>query len=382
MRLVFLILMFACAFSIFGARAVANAVDDINAGAAASNRGDYDEAIRLFTQALNSGQLSSQNREIAFSNRGISWFNKGEYDKAIADYDEALRLNPQDDGIFLSRGVAWFKKGDYDKALADENEAIRLNPRDAEAFNNRGNAWLRKGDDDKAIADYSESIRLNPNYAMALGNRGVAWEDKGEFDKEIADESAVIRLEPRNANAYNHRGSAWRDKGEYDKAVADYSESIRLNPRNAHAIYNRGLLEFYQGNFEQSSIDFAKAQLLAPSVPYPAIWLYLSQTKQNNQGAEKALVEESRNIDANKWPAPVISMFTDKISPETVAAKAVDADPKTQKNRMCEANFYTGEWYLQKHHKKQAQSSFSKARNECPKSFDEYLGAVAELKRM
>jgi hypothetical protein len=28
--------------------------------------------------------------------RGCAWFNKGEYDKAIRDYDESIRLRPND----------------------------------------------------------------------------------------------------------------------------------------------------------------------------------------------------------------------------------------------------------------------------------------------
>jgi Tfp pilus assembly protein PilF len=50
-------------------------------------------------------------------------------------------------------------KGDNDRAIADYNEAIRRDPNSALAFDNRGTAYLKKGDNDRAIADYNEAIR-------------------------------------------------------------------------------------------------------------------------------------------------------------------------------------------------------------------------------
>jgi tetratricopeptide (TPR) repeat protein len=49
-----------------------------------------------------------------------------EYDRAIADFDHAIRLDPQNPRVYLSRAEAHFSKRAYDKAIADCNQAIRL----------------------------------------------------------------------------------------------------------------------------------------------------------------------------------------------------------------------------------------------------------------
>lgn len=192
-------LLLACALAGFGHAALAGGVEDANAGIAALNRGNNDEAIGLFTQALNSGQLSVYNQAVVLNNRGLAWENKGDFDKTIADCSSAIRLNPQYANAFINRGGAWVKKHAYDKAIADLDEAIRLNPRDTRAFYNRGVAWGEKGEMDKAIADFDEAIRLNP----------------------------------RNADAFYYRGFAWRAKGDMDRANADFAEAARLNPQYA-----------------------------------------------------------------------------------------------------------------------------------------------------
>jgi len=55
------------------------------------------------------------------------------------------------DYAFNSRGAAYNEQGDTDRAIADFNEAIRLNPNSAMAFNHRGSAYLDKGDFDGGI---------------------------------------------------------------------------------------------------------------------------------------------------------------------------------------------------------------------------------------
>ena len=47
-------------------------------------------------------------------------------------------------------------------AMADYDAAIKLDPEYPLAFNNRGAAFRDRGDYDRAIADYSEAIKLAP----------------------------------------------------------------------------------------------------------------------------------------------------------------------------------------------------------------------------
>ena len=87
--------------------------------------------------------------------------------------------DPKDAAGYNKRGIAWSEKRDYERAIADYNEALRLNPQYHFAYYNRGNAWRSKRDYERAIADYSEALRINPQYALAYANRGHTWVDKG-----------------------------------------------------------------------------------------------------------------------------------------------------------------------------------------------------------
>ena len=102
--------------------------------------------------------------EAPFNNRGNAYNAKGDRDRAIADFDEAIRLNPNNSNAFNNRGSAYNAKGDRDRAIVDYDKAIGINPGYAAAFYNRGNAYYAKGDRDRAVVDYDRAILLNPAF--------------------------------------------------------------------------------------------------------------------------------------------------------------------------------------------------------------------------
>ena len=90
-------LVVAVALSLMGAgTAWADASADGNAGMDALNKGSYDQAIRLFSHALNSGELSAPDEEFAYFNRAQAYYDKKDFGHAIADLKAALRLKPDD----------------------------------------------------------------------------------------------------------------------------------------------------------------------------------------------------------------------------------------------------------------------------------------------
>jgi len=149
---------------------------------------DYDEAIRLdpnFTKAIELRSKALMNKKEwesgSLYNRGVRHIDEGQEDLAIADWSEAISANPNLDLAFIQRGLAYANICEFDKAIADYSEAIRLNPQRAGYFWIRGDAYVRKIELDRAIADYDEAIRLDPNLIQATEAhaRITAWIKNG-----------------------------------------------------------------------------------------------------------------------------------------------------------------------------------------------------------
>jgi lipoprotein NlpI len=90
---------------------------------------------------------------------------------------------------YFNRGRAYSDRGDYDRAIADFNDALRIEPNYPDAFNGRGIAYVGKADYPRAVGDFDRAIGLDPNYAIAIYNRGLALRNLGrlaEADQEFA----------------------------------------------------------------------------------------------------------------------------------------------------------------------------------------------------
>jgi tetratricopeptide (TPR) repeat protein len=253
--------------------------------------GPGDDRIGSCTAMIQSDQETPGNLAEAFYNRGVAYTNEGQPDRAIEDLDQAIRLNPNDAMAFNSRGNAHFSKGgnmarengmclgayrpascasaiaQYDRAIEDYDQAIRLNPNNALAFFSRGRAYANKGQLDRAIEDYDRAIRLNPNDALALVGRGSAYVGKGQYDRAIEDLDQAIRLNPNYADAFFNRGNLYlsADKGPSDRAIEDYDQAIRLNPNYAEAFFVRGAAYFAKGQSDRAIEDFDQAIRLIPN---------------------------------------------------------------------------------------------------------------------
>jgi lipoprotein NlpI len=281
---------------------------------------------------------------------------------------------------YNNRGNAKQDKGDADGAFSDFQTAIELNPRYANAYNNLGIAKRRKGDFDGAMADYNRAIDINPHLAPAFYNRGLAKARSGDIDGAMSDYNRAIEINPEFSSAYNNRGYAKYEHGDLSAAMADYNRALELNPQFVEAFTSRGQAHYYLGEFALASADLARAQELKPD-PFTALWLYLARTRNGADGKSELLSTTSQ-LNASKWPAPVVALYLGNTTPRKLLLTAENPDPKTGTEQRCWASFYLGSWQLFKGDRDDAIASLRMARDECPKTFIEYSAAVLELKRL
>src|SRR5690606_17256139 len=116
-------------------------------------------------------------------NRGFVYHEQGDYTLAIADYDQVIRLDPENADAYYNRGLAYHASGAYAEAVADYTQAITLNPEDVEAYYNRGMIYFAQAEYQLAVADFTLALSVDPAYTEAYHTRGVAYEilDKTEF---------------------------------------------------------------------------------------------------------------------------------------------------------------------------------------------------------
>jgi tetratricopeptide (TPR) repeat protein len=144
---------------------------------------------------------------------------------------------------YLLQGSRKAKSKDYKGAIADYDQAIRLSPNNASAYSNRGFARGELGENQGALSDYDQAIRINPKVAYAYGQRGwLRYKKLEDLRGALIDMDQAIQLDPNLGKAYQSRGLIHTDLGNLKEALSDYNQAIQLNPDNALNYYFRGLL--------------------------------------------------------------------------------------------------------------------------------------------
>jgi tetratricopeptide (TPR) repeat protein len=200
-----------------------------------------------------------KNVAVAYNNRGKYYRENKQFDKALADYDNMLRIAPDDFNGFNSRGRLWFDLGKIDKALPDFNRSIDLNPRFAKAYSNRGAVYGMKKEYALAAADLTRSLELNPEEFVAYSNRALVYMALGRYGEAASDCNAYLRIKPDDASMWDLAAACYMNQKKYDTALICSGNAIGLDPTVGSFYFNRCYIYFFLGEKEKARSDAEKA---------------------------------------------------------------------------------------------------------------------------
>jgi tetratricopeptide (TPR) repeat protein/WD40 repeat protein len=281
---------------------------------------DFDYVIRT-TDADASFLLANLH-----SDRGVILMRQGDLAAAAAEFDESIRLEPDQYHAWLNRGWLryrqgqrlaamadycaawdylssedWYEWGEYyylvDPALefhdgwsymigpyggvappgvppaatpaeVDERPELDpppLDPSDAYVVTFRGDMWSLLDKYDQELADYAEAMRLDPQFALPSYRRGLHWQAVGDHSQAVEDFSAAIERQADYCLAWYARGWSQAELGHFDEAIADYDRTIELGTELAWAYHNRGQCWFRKGDAQRAIADYTEALRIDPA---------------------------------------------------------------------------------------------------------------------
>ena len=314
--------------ALLGFASPAIAADRAQEACEQSKRGgqDWDKQIIGCSALLSRSSLTNGDRAITLENRAFANEGKGDHDRATDDYDEAIRLEPNNASAYAARGRVFEKKGDPRRALADFNKALTLQSDLSVAIAGRDRiraalagapvaetpvvapspvvaappalqaapAILGNGDFDRALLAAEETIRLDPKNAAAYAKRGTIFERQGDLRRALADFNKALTLRSDFSSAIAGRDRtraalaavlgtetpavapppvvaappasqaplAILGNGDLDQALSAAEETIRVDPKNASAYTKRGMIFEKKGDVRRALADFNKALTL------------------------------------------------------------------------------------------------------------------------
>jgi tetratricopeptide (TPR) repeat protein len=239
-----------------------SSVAHYSVGNIALNRGNLEEAIDHFRQAL---QIDPDYAE-AHGNLGNALLERGALEEALEHYREALRINPAA-GAHNNLGTALLKQERLEEAIEHFRRALEINFRHVDARYNLGFALARRGESEEAVKHLRQVLELRPDHVRAHNNLAIALASRGELAEAIKHFRKVLEIDPKDVRAHNNLAITLASGGELAEAIKHFRSALELNPTDAGAHSNLANALLQQGDVDgaiqhlRHALEFSPADL-------------------------------------------------------------------------------------------------------------------------
>jgi tetratricopeptide (TPR) repeat protein len=202
-------------------------------------------------------------RAATHNNLGNAFIMEGKTQDAIEQYEEVLRLSPDDVDASFNLGDALLRVGRFEEAVGHFERALRIDPNNAHAHYSAGVSLAKLGQPREAIGHFEQALRIDPVYAEAHQMLGNVLFDQGNVQEAIGHWEQALKTKP-TAEAHYNLANALLRGGRLEEAIEHYDQALKIKPDYAKAHYNLGIALEQAGRVQAAIEHYEQALLLRP----------------------------------------------------------------------------------------------------------------------
>jgi tetratricopeptide (TPR) repeat protein len=203
--------------------------------------GQYDEAIKVALQAVDSDPLSPE----AHAMLAEVYMDKNNWARALDEIDTAVKLNPDSAMVQRNLGYVLDNQGRHDEAIDAFERAAALDPKLSYIYTTAGNGYVALGEYENAIAQYEKAVEASPDSPVGYDALGHASALAGDPDRGLSMLKKAIEIDPEYGPAYAHLGRLYYTQLNYESAIENFTKAFDLGVRNEEYFYEQGLAYAY-----------------------------------------------------------------------------------------------------------------------------------------
>ncbi len=334
----------------------------------ASTRGDYS----LLAQLANDVIAKYPDFSDAYIWRGAAEGNQGQLEKAEADFELALKKNPNNAAAMLSMAQMRFRQQRSAEGVSFAEKALSIDPSLLEALNLLVNYDLVSKQPAKALTLVQQAIARAPQNAVLYGTLSRVQFSMGSFPAARDSAQTAMRLDPSNRNyvqqyaeselasgdksgpiaawqkwtqdhpkdnmALALLGAAQELNGDPHTAMQTYKKALDLDAHNVMAANNLAYLMVEDGQSADLALSYAQiARQALPTSPSTADTLAWVYYHQGIYASARGLLEDALKQDPN---SPTVNYHLGMVYLKT--GNSADAEARLKKAASLAPNTKTG----------------------------------------
>lgn len=172
------------------------------------------------------------------------------YAEAAATYTRALEVSggesPSDWRFYYVRGISYERSKEWPRAEADFQKALKLNPDQPQVLNYLGYSWVDQGQNLlPALEMIQKAVAAAPNDGYIIDSLGWAYYRLGRYDEAVAQLEQAVQLRSTDPEINDHLGDAYWQAGR--KLEARFQWNIAASVDKDGVVKERVALKLKDG---------------------------------------------------------------------------------------------------------------------------------------
>ncbi len=160
----------------------------------------------------------------------------GAYDNALAAYQEAVKHNPHNPGLYLLLARLEVANNSIPAAREYVLQAIEKKDNFAEAHFLLSQIEVDQGNTEQAITSLERTLLLSPNNPGLFFQLGLLYYNEESWESAANSFRTATRLVADYANAKYFLGLSYARLGAFDQAIAEFEALRETNPENQEVV--------------------------------------------------------------------------------------------------------------------------------------------------
>ncbi|WP_291841699.1 tetratricopeptide repeat protein [Maricaulis sp.] len=243
------------------------------AGQAAMDRGENDEAIRLFRDCLDHADLDMSQEIAAYAALGAALLAEREFQEALEAYNFAFAIVETrgarviEPTLYRNRGIARSELGQPERALEDLQTAAAAAPNDTLTQITLGVVYQALDRDADAVVAFDNVVRLEPDWIGAWINRAGALLDVGLTRAAVEDARRAVELAPEDGSTLNMLCWTLIKDDRAETALPLCEQAVAAEPDTGAIVHSYATALEAVGRLDEARSLFRRAWRLNPDDP-------------------------------------------------------------------------------------------------------------------
>ena len=238
----------------------------------------------------------------------VTWIQIGTWRTSATLFTRANAVTPGNTYLHIIYGSSLFNSRRMDEALAQFDQALKIQPDSSEAFYGIGLVNKLQGNTAEALGFFNKALLYQPNLAKAQLEAGRLAQQNGNLDEALRHFTALLNADPENLEAHKSVGLILAQQGKVSDALPHFLAALKYEPENPDLHYAIALAQVLQGHRELAIQSFREALRLKPEWPEALnnlAWILATHPDPALRNGPEAvqLSELACRLDDNKEPS-------------------------------------------------------------------------------